>query len=74
MSSEVWTVDIRNPHRVQINIYSDWHHLNGQVLSPNSGLRTNYEIEEGYVLYVSQLYRVKPNEAPRLYVGCRIKD
>jgi hypothetical protein len=74
VSSEVWTVDIRNPHRVPITIYSDWHHLNGQVLSPNSGLRTNYEIEEGYVLYISRLYRVKPNEAPRLYVGYRIKD
>ena len=74
MSSEVWEVDIRNPHRVPITIYSDWHHLNGIVLSPNSGLRTNYEIEDGYELYISRLYRVKPNEAPRLYVGCRIKD
>jgi hypothetical protein len=74
VSSEVWMVDIRNPHRVPITIYSDWPHLNGQVLSPNSGLRTNYEIEDGYVLYVSRLYRVKPNEMPRLYVGYRIKD
>ena len=67
-------MDIANPYQVPITIYSDWHHLNDIVLRPNSGLRTNYEIEEGYVLYVSQLYRVKPNEAPRLYVGCRIKD
>jgi len=74
VSSEVWEVDIRNPHRVLITIYSDWHHLNGIVLSPNSGLRTNYEIEDGYELYVSQLYRISANEAPRLYVGYRIKD
>ena len=74
MSSEEWMVDIKNPHRVPITIYSDWPHLNGQVLRPNSGLRTSYEIEDGYELYVSQLYRIKSNEMPRLYVGYCIKD
>lgn len=66
MSSEMWHMDIANPHQVPITIYSDWHHLNGIVLRPNSGLRTSYEIEDGYELYVSQLYRVKSNEMPRL--------
>ena len=74
MSSEEWMVDIKNPHGVPITIYSDWHHLNGIVLRPNSGLRTSYEIEDGYELYVSQLYRIRTNEMPRLYVGYRIKD
>ncbi len=74
MSRKVWQVDIANPYQVPITIYSDWHHLNGIVLSPNSGLRTNYEMEDGYDLYVSRLYRVSANEMPRLYVGYRIKD
>ena len=74
MNNEVWQIDITNPHKVPITVYSDWHHLNGQVLQPNSALRTSYELEEGYQLYVSQLYRIKSNEMPRLYVGYRIKD
>ncbi len=74
MSSGMWQMDITNPYKVPITIYSDWHHLNGQVLSPNSGLRTSYEIEDGYKLYVSRLYRIRANEMPRLYVGYRIED
>ena len=74
MSSEMWHMDIANPYQVPITIYSDWHHLNDIVLRPNSGLRTSYEIEDGYELYISRLYRVKPNEMPRLYVGYCIKD
>ncbi len=74
MSSEMWHMDIANPYQVPITIYSDWPHLNDIVLRPNSGLRTSYEIEDGYVLYISRLYRIRANEMPRLYVGCRIKD